>query len=281
MPGPRMEPDPTALARVLAGLSYPARTWHVLAQADYYGADAHTRTELHRLPVGMYPSLRAVISALHPTTAPRPGPPLPETAHPGGSHRAEPPGCCPARRVPPRRLPQPCSAVPTAGRNRPVTTVQRPGGLAETTTPSQIAAAECWWITESWPSPGGRVTVLRVTGEIDLLTYSTLQTALDVALFGAVDHPTRHLVIDLSEVTFCGARGLALLADTAITAAMTATSYALSGCPAPLERHWRLLCPDPAVPRHASTAQALAALGAHPAQRTRTEPGLPGLAGTG
>ena len=31
--------DPTRLADVLAGVPYPASTWQLLAQADYYGAD--------------------------------------------------------------------------------------------------------------------------------------------------------------------------------------------------------------------------------------------------
>lgn len=56
--------DPTRLADVLAGMPYPARTWQLVAQADYYGADRHTRTELSRLPSGTYRDLDAVVDML-------------------------------------------------------------------------------------------------------------------------------------------------------------------------------------------------------------------------
>ena len=53
------------LATVLAGLPFPARTWQLVAQAEYYGADWITRAELGRLPAGEYPNLPAVLSAIH------------------------------------------------------------------------------------------------------------------------------------------------------------------------------------------------------------------------
>jgi hypothetical protein len=56
--------DPTRIADVLAGVPYPARSWQLLAQADYYGADRHTRTELSRLPIGTYRDLNAVVETL-------------------------------------------------------------------------------------------------------------------------------------------------------------------------------------------------------------------------
>ena len=100
--------------------------------------------------------------------------------------------------------------------------------------------------TESHPGPGGRMVTIRVVGEIDLLTYPRLQLVLDAALFGTVDQPTGHLVIDLSGVTFCSARGLALLADTAQAAAAAAIDYHLAGCPPQVIRHWPLHAPpDP------------------------------------
>jgi hypothetical protein len=49
------------LATVLAGLAFPARTWQLVVQADYYGADSITRAELGRLPAGEYPNLPAVL----------------------------------------------------------------------------------------------------------------------------------------------------------------------------------------------------------------------------
>lgn len=60
------------LASVLDGVIYPARTWQLLAQADYYGADHRTRTELARLPADMYPSLNAVLVVLNQMHRPRP-----------------------------------------------------------------------------------------------------------------------------------------------------------------------------------------------------------------
>jgi hypothetical protein len=73
VPGTRMAPARTAA--VLAGAAYPAGTRQLLAQADYYGADTHTRAEFGRLPASAYPSLDAVLSAL---PAPRPSPPSPD-----------------------------------------------------------------------------------------------------------------------------------------------------------------------------------------------------------
>jgi hypothetical protein len=52
------------LATVLAGLSFPASTWQLVVQADYYGADWITRAELGRLRAGEYPNLPAVLSAI-------------------------------------------------------------------------------------------------------------------------------------------------------------------------------------------------------------------------
>jgi hypothetical protein len=48
----------------LAGLSSPARTWQLWAQADAYGADAQTLHALTRLPVAVYESLDVVLTAL-------------------------------------------------------------------------------------------------------------------------------------------------------------------------------------------------------------------------
>jgi hypothetical protein len=52
------------VAAALAGVVYPARRWQLLAQADHYGADVHTRAELSRLPEGLYPDLATVIATI-------------------------------------------------------------------------------------------------------------------------------------------------------------------------------------------------------------------------
>lgn len=117
---------------------------------------------------------------------------------------------------------------------------------------------------QSWPGLD-RIVVLRVLGEIDLLTYPILHTALNVALSGAVDEPTSCLVVDLTGVTFCSMHGFALLAQMALVADANETGYALSGCSTHLERCWRILdttYPDPdhrATTRYVSTASAVIA----------------------
>jgi hypothetical protein len=57
--------DPQRLAAVLAGLSFPARTWQLLAQADYYGVDHQTRCALSDVPLGTYDSLDVVLAMLN------------------------------------------------------------------------------------------------------------------------------------------------------------------------------------------------------------------------
>jgi hypothetical protein len=71
------DPDASRIATVLAGIRFPALAWQLVAQADYYGADAQTRAELAALPAGQYPNMPAVLAklrearcvrtALHPT----------------------------------------------------------------------------------------------------------------------------------------------------------------------------------------------------------------------
>ena len=69
MPAPPMTP---AIAVVLEGVTYPARTWQLLAQADYYGVDTHTREQLHRLPIDTYTGPDAVLAVLAGAAAPDP-----------------------------------------------------------------------------------------------------------------------------------------------------------------------------------------------------------------
>jgi hypothetical protein len=56
--------DARRFAIVLDGVAFPAMRWQLWAEADHYGADAHTSTALHRLPAGRYPNLNAVLTAL-------------------------------------------------------------------------------------------------------------------------------------------------------------------------------------------------------------------------
>ncbi|KAA8889402.1 STAS domain-containing protein [Nocardia colli] len=57
-----------------------------------------------------------------------------------------------------------------------------------------------------------RVTVLRASGEIDVLTAPHLDEAIDRALSTDGDEPRCGVVVDLSAVTFLASAGLAVLA---------------------------------------------------------------------
>jgi Protein of unknown function (DUF2795) len=52
------------LRHVLAGLSFPARRWQVIAEAEHYGADSRTRRELHTLPDARFESYASLLWAL-------------------------------------------------------------------------------------------------------------------------------------------------------------------------------------------------------------------------
>jgi hypothetical protein len=64
--------DRVIIATALAGVSYPAQRWQLLAQADHYGVGGHIRADLGRLPGRAYPSLEAVIATLTAIAASRP-----------------------------------------------------------------------------------------------------------------------------------------------------------------------------------------------------------------
>lgn len=59
--------DRERFSGALAGVTYPARTWQLWAQADSYGADTVTLEALSRLPVAVYESLDAVLTVLRDT----------------------------------------------------------------------------------------------------------------------------------------------------------------------------------------------------------------------
>jgi hypothetical protein len=62
-----LEPSPpdVRLADVLDAVRFPAMKWQLVTQADYYGADIRSRTELNQLPVGLYRDLDTVISTVN------------------------------------------------------------------------------------------------------------------------------------------------------------------------------------------------------------------------
>lgn len=58
------QPSPRLLAQVLAGLTFPAHRWQVLAHVDHYGPDPGTRHLFWKLPERTYVSIGAVLAAL-------------------------------------------------------------------------------------------------------------------------------------------------------------------------------------------------------------------------
>lgn len=120
------------------------------------------------------------------------------------------------------------------------------------------------------PSPAGNIVVLRVTGEVDLATVGLVQTALNSAL--SVRQDT--LVVDLTGVTFCSARGLDVLIEAVAIAADLGICYVISGASAQAQRIWTLLWPADRLPDRYPTARlaVLAALTRRTAHRDRIRP---------
>lgn len=110
--------------------------------------------------------------------------------------------------------------------------------------------------TESFPCVAGEIVVLRVSGEVDLCTLPTLQTALD----HSIDQHPAHLVVDLTQMAFCCARGLDVLAHAHHTAADNAISYTVSGALPHIDRLWTLLWDSDLPVRRRSTTAAVIAI---------------------
>ncbi|MQA15163.1 MAG: STAS domain-containing protein [Pseudonocardiaceae bacterium] len=119
--------------------------------------------------------------------------------------------------------------------------------------------APCSCTTESLSSPVGELTVLRVGGEVDLLTIPVLRAAVDYHL----DRQPAHLVVDLARLRFCSARGMSLLVHAGVTAAQGGIEYALSAVPPRLGRIWDELWPDELPVCYPSTAAAVTAIRSH------------------
>lgn len=116
--------------------------------------------------------------------------------------------------------------------------------------------AACEWEIDTHNGPAGKILVLRVVGEIDLLTVPQVRAALATAVARA---PT-DLVVDLAGVRFCCVRGFALFADTAHTTTAGGVGYAVSGLSRHLDRIADMLWCDQHLARYASTAAAVTAL---------------------
>lgn len=117
-------------------------------------------------------------------------------------------------------------------------------------------AVACGCDVHTETGPAGEIVVLRVAGEIDLLTLPLVQTALTAAMGQVPDA----LVVDLAAMRFCCVRGLHVLTDTAHTATTSGISYALSGLHPHLDRIATMLWPDHGVVRYRSAAAAVTAI---------------------
>jgi hypothetical protein len=114
------------------------------------------------------------------------------------------------------------------------------------------AAALCLCTARSIPAPAGEVRVLRVAGEVDLLTIAVLQGALTS---GLARGPC-HLLVDLAELTFCCVRGLSLLVQAGCTASGQGTGYSVTAASRQANRAWTVLWPAGQLPTQYPTAAA-------------------------
>ncbi|MDN5859137.1 MAG: STAS domain-containing protein [Pseudonocardia sp.] len=116
--------------------------------------------------------------------------------------------------------------------------------------------ARCFCTSETHPTPSGPIILLRVAGEVDAFTAPVLRDALTQDL----DQQPAHLVVDVAALTFCSARGIALLIEAGRAAVDNGTGYALSGSSRHLARMWALLWDDPLPDRYPSAAAAVTTL---------------------
>jgi anti-anti-sigma factor len=101
--------------------------------------------------------------------------------------------------------------------------------------------------------PVGNIAVLHMAGDIDMLTLPLVCAALITALG---TRPT-DLVVDLSEVRFCGVRGFGLLAAMARTTATCGIGYAVAGVGPHLDRAATQAWFGQRLRRHPHTAAAV------------------------
>jgi anti-anti-sigma factor len=104
----------------------------------------------------------------------------------------------------------------------------------------------------SIPAPAGEVLVLRVAGEVDLLTVAVLRDALTSSLARGPGH----LLVDLAGMTFCSVRGLSLLVQAGRTAAEQGSGYSVTAASRQADFAWTLLWPVDERPTQYPTAAA-------------------------
>jgi anti-anti-sigma factor len=97
--------------------------------------------------------------------------------------------------------------------------------------------------------------VLHMAGDIDMLTLPLVCAALTTAL----NTQPADLVVDLSQVRFCGVRGFVLLAAMARTTATRGIGYAVAGMGPHLDRAATQAWSGHRLHRHPNTAAAVTA----------------------
>lgn len=149
---------------------------------------------------------------------------------------------------------------------QPPTSAAHRRTLSGRSAPALPAACSCETRNENGPT--GQILVLRISGEIDLLTIALVETALTAAL----DRAPRDLVVDLAGVSFCCVRGFALLADALSTARADGVGYALSGLNTHLDRIATMLWTDQNLVRYRTAAAGVTAIRIDQASRLAAPP---------
>jgi anti-anti-sigma regulatory factor len=150
----------------------------------------------------------------------------------------------------------------------------RASGLSSTTgstTPrthdSELCAVSCWSLGIE-AGPVGNIVVVRLAADIDMLTLPLVWAAVITAL----DHHPADLVVDLSEVGFCGVRGFALLAAIARVTAAGGIGYTISGLGRHHERGANLSWTDEQIVWARNTRAAVTAIREAQALRSPRSP---------
>jgi anti-sigma B factor antagonist len=115
------------------------------------------------------------------------------------------------------------NGTPTFDRSVAGKSIRSANGTAHGVWPAAACAEEFIYFTFHEPAPG--VRVVRVAGELDLLTTPLLDRRLQSQL----DRGPGHVVIDLSEVTFLAAAGLESLVTASDAAARHDVELHLTG----------------------------------------------------
>ncbi|CQR59514.1 STAS domain-containing protein [Streptomyces leeuwenhoekii] len=101
----------------------------------------------------------------------------------------------------------------------------------------------------------GPLTVVTVAGEADLYTAPGLRTAA----LELIEQGRHHLIMDLSQVTFCDSAGLSALIGLWHAAQDVGGSFVLAAVPDRLQRMLKLTGLDAILATHPTTGEALAA----------------------